>query len=38
MQQNPTDNKRNANSGGGSTTLLSLFGLLGLLTYRRFKK
>lgn len=35
---NTTDNKRNANSGGGSTTLLSLFGLLGLLTYRRFKK
>ncbi|MEO3356021.1 CSLREA domain-containing protein [Acinetobacter haemolyticus] len=35
---NTTDNKRNANSGGGSTTLLSLFGLLGLLAYRRFRK
>ncbi len=33
-----TDDTRNAKSGGGSTTLLSLFGLLGLLAYRRFRK
>ncbi|NNP70900.1 CSLREA domain-containing protein [Acinetobacter sp. Ac_5812] len=33
-----TDDTRPASSGGGSISFYSIFGLMGLLAYRRFKK